>query len=161
MNDDKVNHRGDSWTVYEPDKNCLSGCDGQAEWWQLEMKHILHVYLLHASSIYHLVGTLCECTVQSYFYLYLSLYQSFPYCPLQAEQQTKAINFISYLNSHPMAKSYLATLVDKLSLTRAHTHTSTCNMLSLHSPHNEKIHLFLTIGRAYKLCLKVSFRLDC
>lgn len=71
--------------------------------------------------------------------------------------------FTSFLHSHPLNIILLATLVDKPAIIDTHKKgQAQKNMFSVHSSHNHKTHLFLTIWHAYKLCpVKVSLSLDC
>lgn len=58
MNNNKVNCQGASWTVYEPDKNCLSACDGHSRMMTAGIER--HSLCLPAASetIYHLTQDL-------------------------------------------------------------------------------------------------------
>lgn len=70
----------------------------------------------------------------------------------------------STLTQHsPLNIILLAALVDNPAIIDTHKKgQAQKNMFSVHSSHNHKIHLFLTIWRAYKLCpVKVSLSLDC
>lgn len=169
MNDDKVNHRGDSWTVYESDKKLFMWL-----WWTgwvMTVENEIHSSCLPATCKLDYVSPggyikWVYCTVMwihTVFFFFIYLHIRIPsIVSFRLSNNEYNSSLISTLTQW-LTSSYLATLVDKPPLTDRHTkwHEQS-NMFSVHSPHNQEIHLFLTVGRAYKLCLvKVSFSLDC
>lgn len=54
MNNNKVNCQGASWTVYEPDKNCLSACDGHSRMMTAGIERRSLCLPAASETIYHL-----------------------------------------------------------------------------------------------------------
>lgn len=168
MNDNKVNHSGDSWSVPETKKN------------KTKQSRTVNVVVMDKSvvTVGNKTPSPClpaacksdytssdkwKCFIVLLIYIHCMSCRGIRSSLDWVTEQNSPLS--STLTQHrPLNIILLATLVDKPAIIDTHKkgQAQKKNMFSVHSSHNHKINLFLTIWHAYKLCpVKVSLSLDC